>query len=144
MDTIRQRGQEWRGRLLSLREAIGELYAAEGDALSRDLATWGRRFAVAALLLLAAAAIGFWLILVMIGLLVAVLSIWLEVWAATLITTVVLLLTVGTLALVGWKRLKALEGPLARVQRRWRDHLDWWQERVFDAPLETEDDREGA
>ena len=137
MDVIRRRGRDWGERLLALRDALGELYAAEGEALSRDLARWGKAFAVAVLLLLAALALGFWLLAVLVGLVAAVLAIWLPVWAAVLITAGVLALVVGGLAWIGWRRLAALGGPLGRVQRRWRDHADWWRERVFDAPDEV-------
>jgi hypothetical protein len=130
--------------LLELREALGELYAAEGDALSRDLARWGKAFAIALLLLLAALMIAFWLIAVVVAFVVALLAVWLPVWGATLATAGLLLLVVGGLAAVGWRRLQALEGPLARVQRRWRDHLDWWQERVFDRAEEEPEDEPDA
>jgi hypothetical protein len=62
------------------------------------------------------------------------------VWGATLATAGILALVVGGLGWLGWRRLAKLGGPLGRVQRRWRDHLDWWQERVFEQPLT--DDRE--
>ena len=142
MESIRRRGREWQDRLLTLREAIGELYAAESDALSRDLAQWGKGLAGALLLLAAALALGFWLLAVLVAFLVALLALWLPLWGAILIAAGLLALIVATLAMVGWKRLQALGGPLAKVQRRWRDHLDWWQERVFDAPATPADDDE--
>jgi Putative Actinobacterial Holin-X, holin superfamily III len=138
MESIRRRGEEWQGRLLALRDALGELYAAEGAALSRDLARWGKAFAVASLLLLAALALGFWLLALLVAFLVALLAIWLPPWGATLAAAGVLALVVGALAWMGWRRLRALGGPLGRVQRRWRDHLDWWRERVFEAPADVE------
>lgn len=133
MESIRRRGEEWKERLLTLRETLGELYAAEAAALSRDLAQWGKRFAVSLLLLLAALALGFWLLAVLVGLVIALLAVWLPVWGATLATAGLLTLVAGGLALWGWKRLQALGGPIGRVQARWRDHVDWWQERVFDS-----------
>lgn len=144
MESIRRRGREWQERLLALRDALGDLYAAEGEALSRDLAHWGKGFAVALLLVLAALALGFWLLALLVAFLVALFAIWLPVWGAILAAMGVLALVVGGLGLVGWKRLEALGGPLGRVQRRWRDHWDWWQERVFDAPAgeELDDGRE--
>lgn len=142
-DIIRRRGREWKERLLDLREALAELYAAEGDALSRDLARWGKALAVALLLLLAALMLAFWLIAVAVGFLVALLSVWLPVWGATLATAGLLSLVIAGLALVGWRRLSALGGPLERVQRRWRDHLSWWQERVFDSAVHEEGEHDG-
>jgi hypothetical protein len=134
MESLRRRGQEWQERLLALRDALGELYAAEGEALSRDLARWGKAFAVALLLVLAALALGFWLLALLVAFLVALLAIWLPVWGATLAAAGVVALVVGGLGWVGWRRMQALGGPLGRVQRRWRDHLDWWRERVFEPP----------
>ena len=134
MESIRRRGRDWGERLLVLRDALGELYAAEGAALSRDLQRWGKGFLVALLLLVAALMLGFWLLAVLVGFLVALLAIWLPVWGATLATAGILALVVGTLGWLGWRRLAKLGGPLSRVQRRWRDHLDWWQERVFEQP----------
>ncbi len=142
-DVIQRRGREWKERLLGLREAVAALYAAEGEALSRDLSSWGKGFAFAIVLLLAALAIGFWLVAVMVGFLVALLALWLPVWAAALITAGVLALAIALLAGIGWKRLQALGGPIARVQRRWRDHLAWWRERVFDSEEEAEDEQQG-
>lgn len=147
-DTLRRRGREWKGRLLDLREALVELYAAEGDALSRDLARWGKALAFALLLLVAALMVGFWLVAVGVSFLVALLSVWLPLWGATLTTAGLLALLVAGLAMVGWRRLQALGGPLERVQRRWRDHVSWWQERVFESVAneeeEDEDDGEGS
>lgn len=134
MESIRQRGRDWSERLLVLRDALGELYAAEGAALSRDLQRWGKGFLVAVLLLVAALMLGFWLLAVLVGFLVALLAIWLPVWGATLVTAGILALVVGSLGWLGWRRLVKLGGPLSRVQRRWRDHFDWWQERVFEQP----------
>ncbi|HEV8630634.1 MAG TPA: phage holin family protein [Thermoanaerobaculia bacterium] len=148
-ESLKRRGREWQGRLLELREALGELFAAEGEALSRDLARWGKAFGLAVVLLLAALAVAFWLAAVLAGFLVALLAVWLPVWGASLATAGLLALLAGGLAAVGWTRLRALGGPLERVRRRWRDHLDWWQERVFapdDArPMEEEreDERQG-
>jgi hypothetical protein len=145
-ESIRRRGREWKERLLDIREALAELYAAEADALSRDLARWGKALTVALLLLLAAIMLAFWLIAVVVGFLVALLSLWLPVWGAALVTAGLLLLLIGTLAVVGWRRLSALGGPLERVRRRWRDHVGWWQERVFDSAAkgEGEHDAEGS
>jgi hypothetical protein len=131
MRSLGRRGEEWQARLLGLREALGELYAAEADALSRDLSRWGKGFLGAVLLLLAALTIAFWLVAVLVGLMIAVIAIWLPVWAATLITFVVLLAVVAALAWVGWRRMERLGGPLGRIKRRWRDHWDWWNERVL-------------
>jgi putative superfamily III holin-X len=145
MEGIRRRKREWQERLMALREAVGELYSAEADALSRDLGQWGKGFLAALLLLLAALALGFWLLAMLCGFLVALLAVWLPVWGATLVAMAIVALTIAGLAWVGLRRLQALGGPLARVQNRWRDHLDWWQDRVIDGAgteIGTTDDDE--
>jgi hypothetical protein len=128
---LQARGREWRQRLLALRDALGELYAAEASALSRDLERWGRGFLVALLLAFAALVLGFWLLALLVASVVAVLAIWLPVWGATLVTFGLLVLIVAGLGLLAWVRLRRLGGPLALVGRRWRDHVAWWQERVL-------------
>jgi hypothetical protein len=128
---LRSRGREWRQRLLALRDALGELYAAEATALSRDLERWGRGFLVALLLAGSALVLGFWLLALLVASLVAVLAIWLPVWGAMLVTFGSLLLVVAGLGLLAWVRLRRLGGPIALVGRRWRDHVAWWQERVL-------------
>jgi len=138
MSSLQDRRREWRERLLLLREAIGELFAAESEALSRDLARWGKGFAFACVLLLAAAGIGIWLLALVVAFPVTLLSLWLPVWAATLISIGIVALVVALLALVAWARLRKLGGPIDRVRRRWRDHLTWWNERLL-PPLEEEE-----
>jgi hypothetical protein len=142
IDGLKRRGREWQERLLALRDSVGELFAAEGEALSRDLGQWGKAFGIAVLLLVVALMLLFWLLALLVAVVAAVLAIWLPVWGAMMVTAGALALVIGGLAFVGWRRLAALEGPLRRVQRRWRDHADWWQERVFDAPAEEEPDDE--
>lgn len=137
------RGRLWRQRLLALRDALGELYAAEAAALSRDLQRWGKGLALALVLAFAALALLFWLLALLVATAVATLAVWLPVWAAMLVTAALLLLVIGGLGLAAWARLRKLGGPLALVGRRWRDHADWWQERVLQEPAEevSEDER---
>lgn len=140
---VRRRGREWQERLLDLRAALGELYAAEAAALSRDMARWGKGLAIALLLAFAALTLLFWLLAVLIGLVVAAIAVWLPVWAAMGITA--LLVTLATLLLgwVAWRRMQRLGGPLALIGRRWRDHADWWQERVLGEPDTPEGEDHG-
>src|SRR5437016_201745 len=106
MNGVRERGRQWRERLLALRAALSELFAAEGEALSRDLARWGKAFVFALLLALAALGLGFWLLAVFVGFLVALLAVWLPVWGAMLATAGILLLIMGGLGAVAFKRLQ--------------------------------------
>jgi hypothetical protein len=141
-DGLQRRGREWRDRLIGLREALGELYAAELAALSRDVERWGKGFLVALLLACGALFLLFWLLAVLVGAVVAALSQWLPVWGAMLVTAALLLVDITLLGWLAWRRLERLGGPLALIGRRWRDHLDWWQERVLVDPSEEEEEAE--
>jgi hypothetical protein len=136
---LERRSREWRDRLVGLREAVGELYAAELAALSRDFERWGKALVVALVLAAAALFLMFWLLATLVGTLVATLAVWLPVWGAMLVTAAVLLLGVALLGWLAWRRLQRLGGPLALVGRRWRDHLDWWQDRVLQEPADGEE-----
>jgi hypothetical protein len=140
---LERRTREWRDRLIGLREAMGELYAAELAALSRDFQRWGKGLVVALVLAFAALFGLFWLLATVVGTVVATLAVWLPVWGAMLATAGLLLLVVALLGFLAWRRLQRLGGPIALVGRRWRDHLDWWQDRVLQEPLAEEADEEG-
>jgi hypothetical protein len=141
---LQRRGREWRDRLVGLREALGELYAAELAALSRDVERWGKGFLVALLLASGAIFLLFWLLALLVGAVVAALSQWMPVWAAMLVTAALVLVDITVLGWLAWGRLERLGGPLALIGRRWRDHLDWWQERVLlDPSAEDEEVEDG-
>ena len=137
---LERRSREWRERLIGLREAGGELDAAELAAMSRDLERWGKGLVVALVLAATALFLLFWLLATLIGTVVATLAVWLPVWGAMLVTAGLLLFVVALLGFLAWRRLQRLGGPLALVGRRWRDHLDWWQERVLEPAAEEEGD----
>ena len=141
---LERRTREWRERLLGLREALGELYAAEVAALSRDFQRWGKGLVAALVLAFAALFLLFWLLATLVGTVVAALAVWLPVWGAMLVTATLLLIVVALLGLLAWRRLQRLGGPLALVARRWRDHLDWWQERVLQGPSGAEETDDGT
>lgn len=136
---LERRSREWRERLVGLREAVGELYAAELAALSRDFERWGKGLVVALVLAAAALFLLFWLLATLVGTVVAALAVWLPVWGAMLVTAGLLLLAVALLGFLAWRRLQRVGGPLALVGRRWRDHLDWWQDRVLQEPMDAEE-----
>ena len=141
---LERRSREWRERLVGLREAVGELYAAELAALSRDFERWCKGLVVALVLAATALFLLFWLLATVIGTVVAALAVWLPVWGAMLVTAGILLLVVALLGFLAWRRLQRLGGPLALVGRRWRDHLDWWEERVLQEPGAAEEGDDGT
>ena len=142
MESIRRRGRDWGERLLVLRDALGELYAAEGAALSRDLQRWGKGFARRA----AAARCG-----ADAGLLAAGSAGRVPGDAACHLAA-----GVGrdarhrrhpgrssSAASAGWAGAASPSSAdrWAACSGGWRDHLDWWQERVFEQPLEMSGSR---
>lgn len=120
--------REWIELFRSLGESLLEVLRAELEALQKDFATSGRHFGVAVLLFGGAAVLGFWIVGLLLFLLISLLYIWLQLWAAALI---VLLLFVGTAAILGvlgLRQLRKVENPIENVRRRVDDHLEWWQQ----------------
>jgi hypothetical protein len=122
---------EWIEQLRTLGSALLEVLRAEAAALAGDLRRNGRDLTIGLVLLAAAAGIGFWLLGLLLGTAVAVLAIWLPVWGAALVTTGVFLLVTATLVALGLRRLKRLENPVATINRRLEDHVNWWQSRLL-------------
>ena len=75
----------------------------------------------------AAVLLSFWVLGLLVFLAIAVLSIWLQLWAAALIVLGVFALVMGVLILLGRRRLRLVENPVDSVKRHVDDHLDWWQ-----------------
>lgn len=134
----------WIELFRGLGQSYLELLAAEWAEIKRQLGQSGKRLLWSAVLFGAAAAIGFWLVALMLFLFVAVLHVWLPWWGAALIVTVLALLVIALLGWLGLRKLQKVENPAAVVGRRYEDHLDWWdrrllaEERVVVAPVGTE------
>lgn len=119
--------QGWIDLFRSLGESLIEVVRAETSALQTDLKTSGRHLGIALALLGAAVLLLFWVLGLAIFCLIAVLSIWFEVWAAALIVLLVFAILMGVLVLLGLRRLKRVENPVDTMKRHVDDHLDWWQ-----------------
>lgn len=119
--------QGWIDLFRSLGESLIEVVRAESSALQADLKTSGRHMGVALGLLGTAVLLLFWVLGLLIFLAVAVLSVWLELWAAALIVLLVFLGVMAVLIVLGLRRLKLVENPVDSVKRHVDDHLDWWQ-----------------
>lgn len=119
--------QGWIDLFRSLGESLIEVVRAETTALQADLKTSGRHMGIALGLLGAAVLLLFWVLGLLIFLVVAVLSIWLQVWAAALIVFLLFAGAMGVLVMLGLRRLKLVENPVDSVKRHVDDHLDWWQ-----------------
>ncbi|HEX5718038.1 MAG TPA: phage holin family protein [Thermoanaerobaculia bacterium] len=119
--------QGWIDLFRSLGESLIEVVRAETTALQADLKTSGRHLGIALGLLGTAVLLLFWVLGLLIFLVIAVLSVWLQLWAAALIVFVVFLAIMAVLIMLGLRRLQLVENPVDSVKRHVDDHLDWWQ-----------------
>lgn len=117
----------WIELFRSLGESLIEVVRAEVEALQGDFKRSGRHLGVALGLIGAAVLLLFWVLGLLIFLFIALLTIWLPLWAAALIVFLVFAIAMGTLAWLGVRRLRLVENPVDSVKRHVDDHLDWWQ-----------------
>ena len=122
---------EWLELLRALGQSLADLAKAELAALRAELERNGKTLAIALGLFGAAAAVGFWLVALVIYTVIHVLAIWLPLWGASLVVTGLFALLLATLALVGWSKLRRLESPAATFGRRWQDHREWLDRRLL-------------
>jgi len=121
----------WIDKFRSLGESLFTVLRAELAALQEDLTRSGRHLGIALGLIGGAVIVLFWMTGLLLTLLVAVLSIWLELWAATLIVFLLFALAAGLLAWLGMRRLKQVENPVQTVRRHVDDHIDWIQNNLL-------------
>ncbi|MDP9122337.1 MAG: phage holin family protein [Acidobacteriota bacterium] len=127
----------WVPLFRSLGQSLLAVFQAEVAVLGEDFKRSGRHLGVGAALVGAAAAISFWVAGLLLFVLVAVLSLWLETWAAALIVCAFFGLVAGILLYLGFRQLRQLASPLADIRRRAADHLEWWRNRLLAEPLEA-------
>jgi putative superfamily III holin-X len=126
----------WIETFRGLGEALLDVLRAELGTLKEDLSRSGRHLGVALGLLGAVLVVLFWWLGLLITLLVAVLAIWLQLWAATLVVLLLFTAGAGLLAWLGMRRLRQVENPVETVRRHVDDHLEWWQNNLLrDRPL---------
>lgn len=126
--------QAWIDLFRSLGESLVEVWRAEIASLQGDLERSGRHLGLALAFLGAAAVLFFWIVGLLLFVLVAVLHIWLEWWAAALIVLGLFVLAAGVLGGLGYRRLRQVENPVSTVRRRVDSHLDWWQHGLLAKP----------
>jgi hypothetical protein len=142
----------WIEMFRGLGEALLDVLRAEVATLQEDLTRSGKIAGGALALLGMALILLFWILGLLIFCLVAVLAIWLPLWAAALVVLALFLVAAGVLSWLGVHRLKQVENPVQTFRRRVDDHLDWWQNTLLrtERPLDVEpvsvtavDDEEG-
>ena len=115
-------GQRSLGQLVSdLSEQTSRLVRAEIQLAKTEIAERAKLLGAGAGMLVAAGVLGLYLLTAVLATLVIVLDLWLPLWLASLIVTLLLLVAVAVLALVGIKALKrgsppAPQAAIASVQ----------------------------
>ena len=130
----------WIEMFRGLGESLLEVLRAEVATLQEDLGRTGRIAGGALALLGLAFILLFWVVGLLVFSLVAVLTIWLQLWAATLIVLGLFTAVTCLLGWLGWRRLQQAENPIQTFRRRVDDHLDWWQNTLLreTRPLDVE------
>jgi hypothetical protein len=124
----------WIDLFRSLGESLLEVLRAELAALQEDFTRSGRNLGMALGLFGAAAMVAFWVVGLAIFLLVTLLAVWLQLWAAAGIVLLLFLLIGILLGWRGWAHLRRVENPVENVRRRVDDHIDWWQSSLLAEP----------
>jgi len=119
--------QGWIDLFRSLGESLVEVLRAEVAALQEDLKRSGRSFGVALALFGTAGLLVFWILGLLIFTAIVVLSVWLQMWAASLIVLALFIVVAGVLVWRGLAAWRRVENPIDSVKKHVDDHLDWWQ-----------------
>ena len=124
---------------------------AEIQATMQDLGESGRSLRRAALLFTVALALGFWTVGLLVYFLIEMLTLWLPRWGAVGVVFGLFVLGTVVFAATCVARARRIEAPTATLERRFRDHADWWQTRIAGEgvaadrpPARLEDDGEDA
>ena len=120
----------WLARAQNLGSAFFAVLKAELAAAVQELSESGRGLLRAALLLTVTLALGFWTVGLLVYFLIEMLALWLPRWGA--VGAVFGLFVLGTVlfAVAAVRRARRIEPPTAMLERRFRDHTSWWQERI--------------
>lgn len=124
--------ESWSETFRALGAAVLALFKAEIEALERELARSGKGLALGLGLFAAAGALAFWTLGVATYFVIQLLAVWLPLWAASLVVTLLFAAVTGGLVFAGIKKLERFENPLTTARRRLDDHIDWWQNDLLD------------
>lgn len=120
----------WVARARNLGSAFLAVLRAEVSAALADLGESGRGLLRAALLFTVTLALGFWTVGLLVYFLIEMLALWLPRWGAVGIVCGLFLVATLAFAAVCVSRARRIESPTAILDRRFRDHSAWWQERI--------------
>jgi hypothetical protein len=136
----------WIDMFRSLGESLLEVLRAELSTMQEDLTRSGRHLGMALAFLGVALILLFWITGLVITLLVTLLCIWLQLWAATLIVLLLFAAAAGLLIRLGMRQMREVENPVETVRRHVDDHLDWLQNNLLreTAPLDVVPARAGG
>jgi hypothetical protein len=87
----------------------------------------------------AAGILVFWALGTLTAALIALAAIWMSWLSATLVVFALWVVVALVLAGLGWLKIKkwqAEETPLLAVERRFQNHVQWWEKRVLPSPEE--------
>ena len=120
----------WLARAQNLGAAYFAVLRAELSAALQELADSGRSLLRAALLFVIALALGFWTVGLLVYFMIEMLALWLPRWGAVGIVFGLFVLGTAAFAAACVARARRIEAPTAMLERRFRDHADWWQGRI--------------
>ncbi len=120
----------WLARAQNLGSAFFAVLRAELAAAIRDLSESGRGLLRAGLLLTVSVALGFWTVGLLVYFLIEMLALRLPRWGAVGIVFGLFLLGTVLFALACVARARRIETPAAILDRRFRDHAAWWQQKI--------------
>ena len=136
----------WKELIREMGESVVALLQAETRALAADLGKSGRALALAMGLMTLGGMLLFWALGVFTAALVALAGKWLSLLASTLLVTAIWAVGAAAVILAGWLRLKKWktnDTPLLAVERRFQDHVQWWEGRVLPPPTDSSDSGTG-
>lgn len=120
----------WIARAQNLGSGYFAVLRAEISAALQDLAESGRGLLRAAVLFTVTIALGFWTVGLLVYFLIEMLALWLPRWGAVGIVFGIFVVATVSFALTSVARARRIETPTALLDRRFRDHAAWWQERI--------------
>jgi len=121
----------WAEAARAVGDALLEVLAAEAAELQRDLTESGRTLRRGLVLLAVAASVAFWTIGLGLWLAVELLRLWMPAFGAALVMFATGVIISLLFHWRGKQRLRKIENPIQAVQRRSREHAEWWQEAVL-------------